>query len=123
MVEPIAHHVSVTTLYVRFAVQRVLEYPFSLLGISVSLGFSYIWIGVSLKLLVDNFQPLSGWTFPQLVFLYGLGLTSRGVMSIISFQSRQINRYVTQGEFDRLLVRPLDVAFLTCPQLCIHSQS
>ena len=58
MVEPIAHHVSVTTLYVRFAVQRVLEYPFSLLGISVSLGFSYIWIGVSLKLLVDNFQPL-----------------------------------------------------------------
>ncbi len=111
MINTIGHHWSVASIYVRFAVQRVLEYPFSLVGITFSLGFTYIWIGVSLKLLVDNFQPLSGWTFPQLVFLYGLGLTSRGVMSIISFQSRQIDRYVTHGEFDRLLVRPMGVAF------------
>lgn len=111
MIDSIAHHLSVGMLYARFSIQRVLEYPFSLMGITISLGFSYIWIGMTFKILVDSFQPLSGWTFPQLAFLYGLGLISRGVMSIISFQSRQIDNYVTRGEFDRLLVRPLDVTF------------
>jgi ABC-2 type transport system permease protein len=102
---------SVATAYGRFSIQRMLEYPFSLFGIVCSLSFSYLWIGMTFKILVDNFQPLSGWTFPQLTFLYGLGLASRGVMSIISFQSRLIDRYVTRGEFDRLLTRPMDVTF------------
>lgn len=111
MIAALRHHLSVATAYARFSVQRTLEYPFSLVGIVCSLTFFYLWIGMTFKLLVDNFQPLSGWTFPQLTFLYGLGLASRGVMSIISFQSRLIDRYVTHGEFDRLLVRPLDVTF------------
>lgn len=111
MVAAIRHHLSVAALYARFSVQRTLEYPFSLIGIVCSLTFSYLWIGMTFKLLVENFQPLSGWTFPQLAFLYGLGLASRGIMSIISFQSREIDEYVTRGEFDRLLVRPLDVTF------------
>ena len=111
MVATLRHHMSIVAAYARFSVQRTLEYPFSLFGIVCSLSFSYLWIGMTFKLLVDNFQPLSGWTFPQLAFLYGLGLSSRGVMSIISFQSRLIDQYVTQGQFDRLLLRPLDVTF------------
>jgi ABC-2 type transport system permease protein len=111
MTDSLRHHLSVAWAHARFSVQRTLEYPFSLLGVVASLSFSYIWIGITFKILVDNFQPLSGWTFPQLAFLYGLGLSSRGVMSILSFQSRQIDEYVTRGEFDRLLVRPLDVTF------------
>jgi len=105
------HHLSVASLYGRQSIQRVLEYPFSLLSICAGLGLNYVWIGVSLKVLVDRFQPLSGWTFPQLVFLYGLSLMSRGVMSIISFQSREIDRFVTRGEFDLMLLQPLEMTF------------
>jgi ABC-2 type transport system permease protein len=36
---------------------------------------------------------------------------SRGVMSILSFQSRQIDSYVTRGQFDLMLLRPLDTTF------------
>ena len=111
MFADVRHHLSVAALYARLSVQRTLEYPFSLFGIVIALGFTYIWIGVTLMVLVDRFQPLSGWTFPQLAFLYGLSLMSRGVMSILSFQSRLIDRFVTRGEFDLLLLRPLNVTF------------
>ncbi len=84
-----------------------MEYPFSLVSIVTGLGLNYIWIGVSLQVLVERFQPLSGWTFPQLAFLYGLSLLSRGVMSVLSFQSRQIDEYVTRGTFDGMLLHPL----------------
>ncbi len=73
-----------------------MEYPFSLVSIVTGLGLNYIWIGVSLQVLVERFQPLSGWTFPQLAFLYGLSLLSRGVMSVLSFLSRQFDDYVTR---------------------------
>ena len=36
---------------------------------------------------------------------------SRGVMSILSFQSRLIDRFVTRGEFDLMLLRPLEITF------------
>lgn len=107
----VGHHLSVAALYGRLSVQRQLEYPLSFFSIVVSLGSTYIWIGVTLGVLVERFQPLSGWTFPQLAFLYGLSLISRGVMSILSFQSRLIDRFVTRGEFDLLLLRPLQVTF------------
>ena len=35
----------------------------SLAAVTLGLGFNYVWIGVALKVLVDRFQPLSGWTF------------------------------------------------------------
>ena len=105
------HHLSVALFFAKLSIQRSLEYPFSFFGTVSSLSFSYIWIGMTLKLLVENFQPLSGWTFPQLSFLYGLSLISRGIMSILSFQSRQIDDMVTRGEFDLLLLRPLSVTF------------
>ena len=111
MIADVRHHLSVAALYGRLSMQRALEYPFSLLSICFGLGFNYVWIGVALKVLVDQFQPLSGWTFPQLAFLYGLSLMSRGVMSILSFQSRLIDRFVTRGEFDLMLLRPLEITF------------
>jgi ABC-2 type transport system permease protein len=111
MLADIRHHGSVAVLYGRFSLQRAMEYPFSLVSIVTGLGLNYIWIGVSLQVLVERFQPLSGWTFPQLAFLYGLSLLSRGVMSVLSFQSRQIDEYVTRGTFDGMLLHPLNTTF------------
>jgi ABC-2 type transport system ATP-binding protein len=36
---------------------------------------------------------------------------SPSVMSILSFQFRQIDRFVTRGEFDLMLLRPLEITF------------
>ena len=60
MFADVRHHLSVAVLYGRLSTQRALEYPFSLVSICLGLGFNYIWIGISLKVLVDRFQPLSG---------------------------------------------------------------
>ena len=111
MVSAVRHHLAVSLFYGRLSIQRQLEYPFTLFGTVCSLSLFYVWVGATFKILVDSFQPLSGWTFPQLTFLYGLSLMSRGVMSILSFQSRRIDMMVTRAEFDRLLLRPLDVTF------------
>ena len=56
MIADVRHHLSVAALYGRLSAQRALEYPFSLLSISLGLGFNYVWIGVALKVLVDQFS-------------------------------------------------------------------
>ncbi|MGO4371488.1 ABC-2 family transporter protein [Paenibacillus sp. MCAF20] len=83
MVSSIKHYVSVASCFARLAVQRQLEYPlflFSWLLMIPIQYFSGIWM---LKIIVDRFQPLNGWDFPQLTFLYGLGLISHGIFVVI----------------------------------------
>ena len=97
--------------YARFSIQRQLEYPFALVGSMATSIFLWLWMGITFKLIIDNFQPLSGWTFGHWSFLYGLAMISRGVVQTLSFQSREIDAMVTRGEFDQLLVRPMNVTF------------
>jgi ABC-2 type transport system permease protein len=64
-----------------------------------------------LKVLVDRFHPLAGWTFPQIAFLYGLGLMSHGLQVIFFIETWWIGGQVVHGGFDRLLLRPMNVFF------------
>ncbi len=105
------HYASVGSFQGRMALQRQLEYPLFLVSWLIMIPLKYL-IGVwMLKILVDQFQPLAGWTFPQLAFLYGLGMLSHGLMVVVSIQSWFLDHMVIQGGFDRMLLRPLNVFF------------
>ncbi|MBJ6363694.1 ABC transporter permease [Paenibacillus sp. GCM10012307] len=111
MVTTIRHYFSVAACFARLAVQRQLEYPlflFSWLLMIPIQYFSGIWM---LKIIVDRFQPLNGWDFPELAFLYGLGLLSHGMLVVFFINTWQIDNMVIQGTFDRLLLRPMSVFF------------
>jgi ABC-2 type transport system permease protein len=107
----IRHYLSVAGCFTRMAIQRQLEYPlflFSWLLMIPIQYFSGIWM---LKIIVDRFQPLNGWDFPELTFIYGLGLLSHGIMVVLFINTWFIDNMVINGGFDRLLLRPMNVFF------------
>ncbi|MFF2093052.1 ABC transporter permease [Paenibacillus sp. NPDC058174] len=111
MMSSIRHYVSVASCFARLAVQRQLEYPlflFSWLLMIPIQYFSGIWM---LKIIVDRFQPLNGWDFPELTFLYGLALVSHGIFVVFFINTWHIDNMVINGGFDRLLLRPMNVFF------------
>jgi ABC-2 type transport system permease protein len=69
---------------------------------------SGVWV---LKILVDRYQPLAGWTSPQIAFVYGLGLLSHGLQRVFFSQAWYMDYWVSEGRFDRLMVQPLGVFF------------
>ncbi|MFH0878424.1 MAG: ABC-2 family transporter protein [Lentisphaerota bacterium] len=114
MLSSVRHHLSVAAAFARLEILAQLEYPIFLISWLVINPLHYfggIWM---LKVLVDSFQPIGGWTFAQVCFLYGLGMLSHGLMVLLFIQTWSIDQFVVQGDFDRLLLRPLDVFFQFC---------
>jgi ABC-2 type transport system permease protein len=97
--------------YAKLAIQRQLEYPLFLVSwlLMIPTGyFSGIWM---LRIIVDRFHPLQGWGFDELAFLYGLGLLSHGLVVVFFIPTWNTEFAVLRGEFDRLLLRPMNVFF------------
>lgn len=64
-----------------------------------------------LKVIMDSAGDIAGWNFPQVAFLYAIGLLCHGVDDLLFIQGRGIDRGIIRGEFDRMLLRPLGVFF------------
>jgi ABC-2 type transport system permease protein len=111
VVDNVRHYLIVFVYYAKLAIQRQLEYPLFLISWLLMIPtqyFSGIWM---LKIIVDRFQPLSGWGFEELAFLYGLGLLSHGLVIVFFIPTFDTEFFVLRGEFDRLLLRPMNVFF------------
>ncbi len=111
MIATLRHYLSVSGCLVRMALQAQFEYPLFLVSWLLMIPIQYfsgIWM---LQVLVERFHDLAGWTFPQLAFVYGLGLLSHGVMIVLAIQTWNIEFYVNEGAFDRMLLRPMNVFF------------
>ncbi len=107
----IRHYAIVFGYYAKLAIQRQLEYPLFLVSWLIMIPLQYlsgIWM---LKIIVDRFQPLNGWGFDELAFLYGLGLLSHGLVVVFFIPTWHTEFAVLRGEFDRLLLRPMNVFF------------
>lgn len=111
MLAAIRHYSSVAACFAKLAIQRQLEYPLFLVSWLLLIPIQYfsgIWV---LKIIVDRFQPLGGWDFPELAFIYGLGLLSHGLVVVLFINTWAMDNMVIQGAFDRLLLRPMNVFF------------
>lgn len=60
--------------------------------------------------LFQNIVQINGWSFWQLVFLSGLSALSVGIWHafLIGLSPWRIERYIRRGDFDRILVRPVN---------------
>jgi len=109
MLAAIKHHLSVAGCFARLAVQRQIEYPLFLVSWLLMVpaqNLVGIWL---LKVIVNQFQPLNGWGYPELAFLYGLGLLSHGLQVIFFIQTWHMDWMIIRGGFDRMLLRPMGV--------------
>ena len=65
-------------------------------------------------LLIDgkNVTELRGWTREEVLFIYGYSMMATGLFNVLARNLYQFgDRYVIQGEFDRILLRPLNSLF------------
>ncbi|WP_409341219.1 ABC transporter permease [Paenibacillus sp. MBLB4367] len=111
MLHAIKYHATVAGFLIRMAIQRQIEYPLFLVSWLIMIPMQYFAGAWMLNILVERFQALNGWDFPQLAFVYGLGLLSHGVMVVLFIQSWNMDHMVVHGGFDRMLLRPMNVFF------------
>jgi len=96
-------------LYVKFigiAIRSRMQYRsdffFGIAGVIVLnlVNLSLIWI------LVARFQALAGWTFWEIVMLYGTFLLSHSVYAVFFWHLSNLEDDILHGRFDQYLVRP-----------------
>lgn len=107
----IKHYFSVWIFYVRLSILKQLEYPLFLVAWILLVPFHWITGVWLIKIIVEKFNSLNGWDFSQLTFVYGLGLLSHGIVVIFFIQTLHVENLVVRGEFDRMLLRPMNVFF------------
>jgi ABC-2 type transport system permease protein len=68
-------------------------------------------LGVQLSILTVLFSKidaLHGWTFEQVLFIYGFALLPLGLFNIVSINLYRFSeKYIVEGNFDRVLLRPI----------------
>jgi len=78
----------------------------------VDLGANLFAIGVqltTLTVLFSKVDSLRGWSFEQVLFIYGFSLLPLGLFNLISVNLyRFAERYIADGNLDRVLLRPLN---------------
>ena len=62
-----------------------------------------------LTTLFSKVKALQGWSFEQVLFIYGFSLIPLGLFNLVSVNLYQFaDRYLIQGRFDRVLLRPVN---------------
>ncbi|MEA4833078.1 hypothetical protein SDC9_84074 [bioreactor metagenome] len=111
MIKKLKRYFEMMLVYSKYNIQSSLEYPAYLIGWVFSNALQFAFGVITLNVITSNFQPLGGWTFNQVVFMYGLGIISHGLSVVLFVQMWYMDYSVTEGEFDRLLTRPLSTFF------------
>ena len=76
----------------------------SFLGTAAAFGF--------LLIVFSRVPAVQGWSFDEMVFLYGFSLVPLGVFNVLSWNLYQFpDRYLIEGRFDRVLLRPVSSVF------------
>jgi len=107
----IRHYCSVAICCARLTIQEQLEYPFLAICWFFIIPIEYLTSVGLLKVIINTFNNLEGWSFPQLTFAYSLALLSRGVVDVFFIQLLYLGDMVLYGELDRMMLRPLSVFF------------
>ena len=112
----IQHYAQVGGYMLKLNIQAQLEYPSFLIGWFIANAMQFA-VGVgTLRVIMVRFEHINGWEFEQIAFMYGLGVISHALAVLIFIQTWGIDRLVIRGEFDRMLVRPLNVYYQFCIQ-------
>jgi ABC-2 type transport system permease protein len=67
-------------------------------------GFAFIWV------VVGMFDAIGGWSLAEVTLLYGIQLAGQALWALSFSRLMLIEGLVRDGEYDRMLVRPLPIA-------------
>jgi ABC-2 type transport system permease protein len=112
MIRNLKRHFRLFVLYFGQYAKARLEYRADFFS-SVLASFLGTAASFSFLLIVFSRVPaVKGWTFEEMVFLYGFSLVPLGVFNLFSWNLYQFaDRYLIEGRFDRVLLRPVSSIF------------
>ena len=83
-----------------YRVDFVVDFAASLFAIGVQVA--------TLGVLFGKVEALKGWTFDEVLFIYGFSLLPLGMFNLVSVNLyRFAERYIADGNLDRVLLRPV----------------
>lgn len=67
------------------------------------------------KVVFDHIEQLNGWSFYEILFIYGVAATGRSIHHIFFDNLWTLGwQYIRPGQLDRLLIRPINPLFHLC---------
>ncbi len=90
------------------AIKSKMEYKFTFGFFIFAVIVYYIGqLGIIL-VIMNKFKTINGWTLGEMAFLYGLLVFSQGITFLLFNSLNHFEKFIVQGEFDRVLTRPLN---------------
>lgn len=105
------YYLDVTLVCIRMALLQIVEYPSSISGWLLSNPIQFLLGFVTMKYVVAEFGNINGWGYGELAFLYGISVLSHALSMIFFVQGWFMGYAVLEGDFDRMLTRPLSVVY------------
>ncbi len=90
-------------------VKMRLAYRMDFIVDTLAVSFSMVIQLSILSVLFSKIQSLEGWSFEQVLFIYGFSLLPLGLFNLISVNFYGFaDKYIIGGKFDRVLLRPVN---------------
>ena len=107
--------------YIKTLMEYRADFLLGLIGFILVQGVGIVFIG----LVFNSIPTLKGWSFYEILFIYGFAQIPRGIDHVFTDQLWIFSwKTIVQGEFDRYLVRPLNPLFqVICSKLFIYGLS
>ena len=94
--------------YIKSLIEYRADFILGLVGFILIQGTSIIFI----KLIFNSIPNLSGWSFYEILFIYGFAQIPRGIDHIFTDNLWMLSgSIIVNGNFDRYLIRPLNPLF------------
>jgi ABC-2 type transport system permease protein len=94
--------------YVKARMSYKADFMISLLtGLTATIaGYGFVLV------LFTRIPRLKGWSFEEVLFIYGFSLIPMGIFNIVSLNLYEFGEtYIIEGKFDRVLLRPINSLF------------
>jgi ABC-2 type transport system permease protein len=94
--------------YVKARMSYKADFLISLLtGLTATIaGYGFVLV------LFTRIPKLKGWSFEEVLFIYGFSLVPMGIFNVVSLNLYEFGEtYIIEGKFDRVLLRPVNSLF------------
>ena len=111
-VQRLVHHFRIGIYYALQALKMRLEYRMDFFMECLAALMQQAAGLITLKFLFNNFHALKGWSQDEVFFIYGFSLIPMALFDAFAMNFYMFSdKYIVQGEMDRLLLRPLSSLF------------
>ncbi len=97
--------------FISISLRSQMQYKASFFILTATHFFSIFTEIIGVWVLFDRFKMVKGWTFHELLIIYGIVHVGFAIAEAFARNFEKFSPIVKNGEFDRILLRPLNTIF------------